>query len=377
MNLLLKRSTVDHMSSIARKKKKKKRQKNRNNHYNHHNHQNDEFLKACNKLDEKRFDLLFPMFKDSKYSNKKYGNAITAVAGRGDRFDRFNRLDDFDEKVERVDILSSNDVTSVFFRIMEKLLSIGCDINFWHAGTILYNFCGEYNETHNAYEEYCARIRRQLEVIKFLLQNGANPNLKGSYNTRCRVVFGGPEDNRYEDINFELASPFLQACRKSDNLEIIRTILEHSLFKVDVDVLVKCNLEEDKVTALMLALHDNKEKLFDLLLKYGANINKKSERGFSIWNEYWDHTPSIAIKLIDLAVESGNFELLFVQNTFVNKSFVDSIYSRAFANDDWQVVEKLRSVIYDSMKTITIPFDCLDIWNLCIDYYLPNHHYWA
>jgi hypothetical protein len=121
--------------------------------------------------------------------------------------------------------------------VVKKMITSGFDVNTKNRGGL--------TALHVAVEN------ENLEIIRFLLNRGANVNAKTkSRRTPIMMIEGGDEENA---------------------LEIFKLLTEKG---ADVNV-----LNEDKETPLMVACEDDNLELVKILLKAGANPNLKNEDG--------------------------------------------------------------------------------------------------
>ena len=121
--------------------------------------------------------------------------------------------------------------------VVKKMITSGFDVNTKNRGGL--------TALHVAVEN------ENLEIIRFLLNRGANVNAKTkSRRTPIMMIEGGDEENA---------------------LEIFKLLTEKG---ADVNV-----LNEDKETPLMVACEDDNLELVKILLEAGANPNLKNEDG--------------------------------------------------------------------------------------------------
>ncbi len=116
--------------------------------------------------------------------------------------------------------------------------------------------------------EYACRCGR-LEIVKLLLEYGANPNQKGQKypvyhcmtQPEClKLLLGAGADLKLHPGLVEFAT-------FNNEIETVKILLQHG---VDID-----EPHQDIYRALSTSIRDNHSEIFDLLLKAGANPNLK------------------------------------------------------------------------------------------------------
>jgi len=112
----------------------------------------------------------------------------------------------------------------------------------------------------------------QLNMVKFLLENGADPDLFSPRPHYTRL--GGKDGQQYSFKNHEHRCSALNiAARERGNEEIVKLLLEH---KASIDL-----KDELGGTALMVAAVYGNLEIFNLLLEANADVNLVSDEGNS------------------------------------------------------------------------------------------------
>lgn len=151
----------------------------------------------------------------------------------------------------------------------------------------------ETDELGNTALHYAVQLNR-LKGVRILINAGANPSIKNKLGRlpqdyvkgkKIAAVFEKIQTKR--DVELKL----VEAIRKGNTKDVLHYLTEEK---------ISPNIEtnEPGETLLMLAVKQNNPQVAEMLIKHGANVNKKDPRGLTAINEAAGNGRTAMVKVL-------------------------------------------------------------------------------